>query len=138
MRTCGLIAIVAIFNLVISNGALALVLFLLAHGSHGSLNNYLNYLYVLLTNTFVMPEWRALLAAAFVVHLWLPLLSVCVGLLRAANYLRRAVGWTQWFIKEGRQQPLEAIGYVAALIVFTGTIIVQGIEWGASRWLPIQ
>jgi hypothetical protein len=129
--------IVAVFNLVISNSALALVFLWQAHGSHGSLTNYLNLLYAILVGTFAIPEWRALLAAAFVVHLWLPLLSVCVGILRAANYFRRAVGWTQWFLKEGRQRPLDAIGCVAALIVFTGAIIAKGAEWGASRWLRI-
>jgi hypothetical protein len=130
--------IVAIFNLVISNSALALVSLWQVHGSHGSLTHYLNFWYAILVGTFVIPEWRALLASAFVVHLWLPLLSVCVGILRAANYFRRAVGWTQWFLKEGRQRPLEAIGCVAAIVVFTGAIIAKGAEWGASRWLPIQ
>jgi hypothetical protein len=129
--------IVAVFNLAISNGVLATVFFLQAHGLHGTLSNYLNLLYALAVGTFAIPEWRALLVAALVVHLWLPLFAVCVGLLRAVNYIRRAVGWTQWFLKEGRQQPLEAIGYVAAPIVFIGTIIVQGVERGASRWLSI-
>jgi hypothetical protein len=129
------VMIVAVFNLVISNGVLAAVFFLQAHGLHGSLSNYLNTLYALFMGTFAIPEWRALLVAALVVHIWLPLFGVCVGLLRAANYARRAVGWTQWFLKEGKQQPLEAIGYVAAPIVFVGTIMVQGIERGAARWL---
>jgi hypothetical protein len=129
------ILIVAVFNLAISNGVLAAVFFLEAHGLHGSLSNYLNTLFALFMGTFAIPEWRALLVAALVVHLWLPLFGVCVGLLRAANYARRAVGLTQWFLKDGRQQPLEAIGYVAASIVFIGTIIVQGIERDASRWL---
>jgi hypothetical protein len=47
---------------------------------------------------------------ALVVHLWLPLLALCIGTLKVINYLRIAIGWTQWFIKQGRQHPLDAVG----------------------------
>ena len=115
------ITIVVLFNLLFSDVALALILFLLAHGLNGSLSHYLNFLYSILEGTFELPEWRGLLAAGLIVHLWLPLFSFCVGLLRGANYLRQAVGWTQWFMKEGPQHPFHAIGCVSAAIVFICT-----------------
>jgi hypothetical protein len=65
--------------------------------------------------------------AAFAVHLWLPLLVLCIGLLKALNYFRKAVGWTQWFVKGGKQHPLDAVGYVAAVLVFIATVVLQRI-----------
>ena len=70
---------------------------------------------------------RPLMLAAFVVHLWLPLFAVCVVFLRALNYLRLAVGGVQWFVKKGREHPLDAIGYVAAGLVFVITVAIQRI-----------
>jgi hypothetical protein len=64
---------------------------------------------------------------AIAVHLWLPLFALCVLLIQAFNYFARAVGWTQWFLKQGAQHPLRAVGYVAAVIVFFGTVIGQAI-----------
>jgi hypothetical protein len=55
---------------------------------------------------------------ALAVHLWLPLLALCIVLLKALNWLRIAVGKAQWFFKEGKEHPLDAIGYVAATLVF--------------------
>jgi hypothetical protein len=83
--------------------------------------------------TFIHREWQAILLAALVVHLWLPLLVLCVGILKTINYLRLAIGWTQWFIKQGHQHPLDAVGYVAAVIVFVPmaiyTYLVPLIAW---------
>jgi hypothetical protein len=62
---------------------------------------------------------------AIAVHLWLPLFALGVLFIQAFTYFSRAVGWTQWFIKDGANHPLRAIGYVAAVIVFVGTIVVQ-------------
>jgi hypothetical protein len=76
-----------------------------------------------LRDNIINPEWLGLLISPLVVHLWLPLFSISVGVLRLLNYFRQAVGWTQWFLKEGNRHPLEAIGYVAAIIVFIGTVI---------------
>jgi hypothetical protein len=64
-----------------------------------------------------VPEFRALSLSALVVHLWLSLFSVCVGLLRVLDHLRAAVGWTQWLVKNGRQHPFDAIRYVAAAAI---------------------
>ena len=69
---------------------------------------------------FSSKQWIGITISAFIVHLWLPLLVLCIGLLKLLNYLRRVVGWTQWFFKGGKQHPLDAIGYVAAVIVFLG------------------
>jgi hypothetical protein len=71
--------------------------------------------------------WQALLPAGFVVHLWLPLFALCVVLLRGLNYFRLAVGGTQWFLKGGREHPLEAIGYVGAVLAFVVTVLIQNI-----------
>jgi hypothetical protein len=64
-----------------------------------------------------------LLFAPLAVHLWLPLFALAVALLRTLNYFRFAVGKTQEFLKRGREHPLEAIGYVAAIIVFCTTVM---------------
>jgi len=61
--------------------------------------------------------------APLAVHLWLPLFALSVGLLRMLNYFRLAVGKTQAFLKKGNEHPLEAIGYVAAAIVFCITVL---------------
>jgi|SRR5262245_3632240 len=71
--------------------------------------------------------WEALLPAGFVVHLWLPLFALCVLLLRGLSYFRLAVGRTQWFLRGGREHPLDAIGYVAAGLVFVATVVIQNI-----------
>jgi hypothetical protein len=64
--------------------------------------------------------WSQLLFAALAVHLWLALLAFCVVLLKAFNWLRLGVGGAQWFFKDGKDHPLDAIGYVAATVVFAG------------------
>jgi len=72
---------------------------------------------------------NGLLAAALVVHLWLPLLALSVVLLKALNYFRAAVGMTQDFLSKGSSHPLEAIGYVAGAIVFVGTAVGRLVIW---------
>ncbi|HEY7243191.1 MAG TPA: hypothetical protein VH678_04820 [Xanthobacteraceae bacterium] len=71
--------------------------------------------------------WSALMPAALVVHLWLPLFALCALLLRALNYFRRAVGGMQWLLKRGREHPLDAIGYIAGILVFVITVVIQKI-----------
>jgi hypothetical protein len=65
---------------------------------------------------------RTVIAAAFAVHLWIPLLVCSVLLIKVAKYLFEAVRLVQWFIKQGRHHPLDAIGYVAAIVVFAATV----------------
>jgi hypothetical protein len=54
------------------------------------------------------------------VHLWLSLPALCIVLRRVLNWHRLGVGVAQWFFKDGKDHPLDAIGYVAAALVFAG------------------
>jgi hypothetical protein len=69
---------------------------------------------------------------ALLVHLWLPFFALCVGLVQLVTYLRHAAGWTQWFIKQGEQHPLDAIGYVAAVVIFITTSGVLAVRFAIS------
>lgn len=60
---------------------------------------------------------------AFLVHLWLPLLALGALGVRLLYAIFRAVEWAQWFLKQGNQHPLRAIGLVAAALVFAGTVV---------------
>lgn len=61
---------------------------------------------------------RAVLAAAFIVHIWLPSFAICVVLAKTMN-------WAQWFAKQGRQQPFRPVGLVAASVTFLVTAAYQ-------------
>ena len=61
---------------------------------------------------------------ALLVLVWLPLLGIGVIGTRALRALLRTVRWAQWFIKQGNQRPLEAIGLVAAAVVFVITAVI--------------
>jgi hypothetical protein len=63
-------------------------------------------------------QW-VLRPAAFVVHLWLPLLAV------------------QWFAKKGREHPLDAIGTVAAVFVLAATAVIQYRHAIAMAFRPV-
>jgi hypothetical protein len=41
------------------------------------------------------------------------------------DVLSQATLWMQWFIKQGRHHPLDAVGYVAAVIVFVTTSVLH-------------
>jgi hypothetical protein len=115
-------AVVALCNLI--GNAIYTLIMLGSWGFRDGSAEYLSFLQYSLESTISTPLWRVLLAAGMVVHLWLPLFSLSVASLRLLNNLRRAVGWTQWFLKDGRKHPFEAIGYVAAVIVFISSIVV--------------
>jgi hypothetical protein len=68
--------------------------------------------------SLIEPEWRTLLAAAFVVHLWLPLFAVAAG-------VASALGWMRWFVKDALERPYELIGYLIAGMVLIGGIVVK-------------
>jgi hypothetical protein len=121
------ISIVTFFNFVLNIGFALMVLLAGILPSTNWLGSFISFSFINFEATFSVPEWLALFSSAFVVHLWLPLFFICAGTVRGLNYLRAAVGWTQWFIKQGRQHPLEAIGYVAAVIVFVCSAIIQRI-----------
>jgi len=58
---------------------------------------------------------------ALAVFVWLPLLALGIVTARVLTPLSWIVGRTQWFLKEGKEHPLKAIGYVAAVVVFLCT-----------------
>jgi hypothetical protein len=58
-----------------------------------------------------------------IVFAWLPLFALGIFVIRASNLIAAAVGKVQWFLKEGKEHPLEAIGYIAGIAVF---LIVAG------------
>jgi hypothetical protein len=62
---------------------------------------------------------------ALFVHLWLPLFALGALGVRLLYPLFRAVKWAQWFLKQGNQHPLRAIGMVAGVLVFMGTAIAR-------------
>lgn len=62
---------------------------------------------------------------ALVVHLWLPLFGLGVFGVRALNALLAATRKMQWLLKQGERHPLEAIGYIAAALIFIGSGIVR-------------
>jgi hypothetical protein len=64
-------------------------------------------------------------AGALLVHMWLPLFALCVGLLKGLNYLLLAANTAQWFLKRGKVHPLEAVGFVAAPLMFFCAAAVQ-------------
>jgi hypothetical protein len=46
---------------------------------------------------------------------------------RVLTPLSWIVGRTQWFLKEGKEHPLKAIGYVAGVVVFLGTVAARAV-----------
>jgi hypothetical protein len=61
------------------------------------------------------------------VFIWLPLFALGIVAARALTPLSWIVGRTQWFLKEGKEHPLKAIGYVAAVVVFLGTVAGRAV-----------
>ena len=59
---------------------------------------------------------------ALAVFTWLPLFAVGILIARLLTPLSWLVGMTQWALKEGNEHPLKAIGYVAGVVVFLGTV----------------
>jgi hypothetical protein len=59
---------------------------------------------------------------AVVVFIWLPLFALGILVIRALIPLSWIVAKVQWALKEGDQHPLRAIGCVAAVVVFLGTV----------------
>ena len=68
---------------------------------------------------------KPMIFSALAIHLWLPLLGVGILFLRVINWLLWGVTKMQWFLKQGHLHPLDAIGYVAAVLVFVGTIAIR-------------
>jgi hypothetical protein len=64
---------------------------------------------------------------ALLVFSWLPLFAFGIVIARLLTPLSWIVGRTQWFLKEGKEHPLKAIGYVAAVVVFLGTVAARAV-----------
>jgi hypothetical protein len=64
---------------------------------------------------------------ALAVFAWLPLFALGIVTARLLTPLSRIVGRTQWFLKAGKEHPLKAIGYVAAIVVFLGTVAGRAV-----------
>lgn len=69
---------------------------------------------------------------AFIIYLWLPLLAIGMIGVRALSILGRTTAWVQWFIKQGNQHPLQAIGFVAATLMFILTSIGHLLRYGGT------
>jgi hypothetical protein len=55
---------------------------------------------------------------AFLVYFWLPLVIVGMIGARLINWVGNLIAWAQWFIKRGNVHPFQAIGLVAAVLMF--------------------
>jgi hypothetical protein len=69
--------------------------------------------------------YRMMFLSGLAVHLWLPLLGFGLLCVTGLNYLMRAIGGMQWFLKRGNDHPLDAVGWVLAAIVFVGTAVIR-------------
>jgi hypothetical protein len=64
---------------------------------------------------------------ALAVFVWLLLFALGILIARLLTPLSWIVGRTQWFLKEGKEHPLKAIGCVAAVVVFLGTVAARAV-----------
>jgi hypothetical protein len=55
------------------------------------------------------------------------LFALGVLIVRSLTPLSWIVGRAQWALKEGKEHPLKAIGYVAAIVVFLGTVVGRAV-----------
>jgi hypothetical protein len=76
---------------------------IVAFQAYSSLMDFLNLV-------FSMP--------ALAVHLWLVVVAIGLVGMKALTYMAKATDAMQWFIKQGRDHPLDAVGMVAAAMVF--------------------
>lgn len=68
-------------------------------------------------------------AAGLTVNCWLLLFAVSLLAIQTTSYSLRAAKGVQWFLKQGQHHPLQAIGYVAAVIIFFMTLVGRLISW---------
>jgi hypothetical protein len=64
-----------------------------------------------------------LIIPALVVLIWMPLLGVSLVIVRSINVFSPLVQNAQWFLREGKEHPLNAVGLVGGIIVFFGTVL---------------
>jgi hypothetical protein len=71
-------------------------------------------------------EWGIFSYAALAVHAWLPFFLLCILCLKMLNYVRLGVDRAQRFIRHGRYHPFDAVGMIAAIIVF---VVVSALHF---------
>ena len=77
------------------------------------------YVFNLIFNDYWAPNrWQlSLIAPALAVHSWLLLFAVAVAVVRVINPFVMSVRRLQWLVANGKNRPIEVIGYIAAAIV---------------------
>jgi hypothetical protein len=71
--------------------------------------------------------WLTFVWPAAIVFAWLPLFALGIVTARLLTPLSWIVGRTKWFLKEGKEHPLKAIGYIAAVVVFLVTLAGRAV-----------
>lgn len=71
-----------------------------------------------ITTFFVIP--------AIAVYLWLPILAICILFAQALSAFRWTAAKLQWFLKMGQQHPLQAVGYLAAVLML---VAAASLNW---------
>jgi hypothetical protein len=66
---------------------------------------------------------------ALAMYVWMPVLAFSLFFAKALVWVAAAAHWMQWFIKQGRNHPLEAIGYIAAVGVFVIVSLLRLLIW---------
>jgi hypothetical protein len=114
----GFLAICLVFTVII---VAITTLILIAHGKSSEIGWGIRYMF----NGYLdNPERLAGLVPAFLVHLWLLLFAMGALGVRFLYPICRVIAWAQWFLKQGSQHPMRAIGMVAAALMF-----VAGVIW---------
>lgn len=70
--------------------------------------------------------------SAWIIYLWLPLFILASMGVRLVFVFLHAVEWAQWFLRQGDLHPLQAVGLVATVLVFVGTIAAR------EGWLIVR
>jgi hypothetical protein len=74
----------------------------------------------------------SLLIPSIIVYMWLPLFGLSILLVRVGERLFPAVRTVQSALKDGDKHPLNAVGYVAAVLVFVAILL-----WRHLRGDPV-
>jgi hypothetical protein len=130
--TIGIAVIVPFFLLRVAAYELSVIAQLMWEAQTINLNMTLPQ-FVLVTKMIIADYWnknwhQTMLAPAFAVYLWLPLFAIGVVAARLFNPIVNSVGWLQWLVVNGRNRPVEAIGYIAAAVVFVTTALVAHLK----------
>jgi hypothetical protein len=94
--------------------------FLLPFLLYSPREGFSNFTLQFFLSNLLQPAMLELLALppALLVFAWLPLFGLGLAMVRLINVLQPVVLKMQWFLKDGKDHPLIAVGYVAGAIVF--------------------